>query len=482
LFAYLRNADLSTYQNQITAFVSSRIGHRLTVDGRFELHFAGATRIVAEDVTLSNPGWESDAELISVGHLSAEFDTWSLFSGPFVLQNLTVKGVRARLEKGADGTSNWMPSNIDEPAENGSELDAHRIAFKVLQIDDVEFVYVDPDRHRPIVASLEQLTVSPDANGILDLDLRGVINELPLWADGKLGPWQNFLDGQDIAADLDLTLGPVTLALDGSVDDLTRLEGVELSGIFSGPEISHVLGRLGLPSFAAGRFEVGAEVRQFESGHQVRIDGNLGDINMLLSGNIDSLLIPEKVRYDFNVTGPDARHIAELFGFDGVPPGAFQITGDYSRDARLLVFKDTLLRIGPNSVSFDGELDISKQIPDVDVILQADGPDFSILGPFVSVSGLPAESFLIDGRLRKSGSVWEAQDVYVAVGEHRLSVNGLVEVGSSSAAELVWHAMGPDISVVQDFTDLKGVPSRAYDVAATLRSDPTGIMIDRGAI
>jgi hypothetical protein len=49
-----------------------------------------------------------------------------------------------------------------------------------------------------------------------------------------------------------------------------------------------------------------------------------------------------------------------------------------------------------------------------------------------------------------------------------------------STAELVLRATGPDISVVQDFTDLKGVPPRAYDVDATFRSDPAGIIIDSG--
>ena len=274
----------------------------------------------------------------------------------------------------------------------------------------VELEIIGPAMRRPINATIGHLTISPDVNDILDLDLQGTANEMPLWADGKLGPWQNFLDGRDITADFDLTLGPVSLTLRGSVDDLTNLEGVELNGVFSGPEIEHVLDRLGLPPLAAGKFEVGADVRRFESGHQVRIDGNLGEIDILASGNIDSLLYPQKARYDFSVSGPN----------------------------------------------------------------------FSVLGPFIAVAGLPADSFSIDGRVRKSGSTWEAQSVDVVVGEHRLSIDGQVEAGSVSTAELVLRATGPDISVVQDFTDLKGVPARAYDVEATLKSDPAGIRIDRG--
>ena len=480
LLVYLRNADLSIYEEQIEAFVSSRIGHELTIGGRFELHFGTVTRLVAEDVALSNPGWQSNPTLVQVGHLTIAVDTWSVFSGPFVVEELQVREIATYLEKDADGRTNWTPRIVRKQQDSSGALDTDRIVFKEVRIESVELEIIDPAMRRPINATIGHLTISPDVNDILDLDLQGTANEMPLWADGKLGPWQNFLDGRDITADFDLTLGPVSLTLRGSVDDLTNLEGVELNGVFSGPEIEHVLDRLGLPPLAAGKFEVGADVRRFESGHQVRIDGNLGEIDILASGNIDSLLYPQKARYDFSVSGPDVRHVAELFGFDGVPGGAFQITGDYSRDARLLTFKDTLVRIGPNSVSLNGEVDISSRIPDGDVAILATGPDFSVLGPFIAVSGLPAESFSIDGRIRKSGSTWEAQDVDVVVGEHRLSIDGQVEAGSLSTAELVLRATGPDISVVQDFTDLKGVPPRAYDVEATLRSDPAGIMIDNG--
>jgi len=480
LLVYLRNADLSIYEEQIETFVSSRIGHELTIGGRFELHFGTITRLVAEDVALSNPGWQSNPTLLQVGHLTVAFDTWSVFSGPFIVEELQVREITTYLEKDADGRTNWTPRIVRERQDSSGAFDADRIAFKEVRIEGIEIAINDPAISRPINATIGHLTISPDVNDILDLDLQGTVNEIPLWADGKLGPWQNFLDGQDITADFDLTLGPVALTLRGSVDDLTNLEGVELNGVFSGPEIEHVLDRLGLPPFAVGKFEVSADIRRFDSGHQVRIDGNLGAIELFASGNTDSLLAAEKVRYDFSVSGPDARYVAELFGIDGVPAGAFQITGDYSRDARLLMFKDTRFQIGPNSVSLNGEIDISKRIPDGELALLATGPDFSILGPFISVSGLPAEAFSIDGRIRKSGSTWEAKSVSVSVGEHQLSINGLVEAGGSNKAMLILHATGPDISVVQNFTNLKGLPPRAYDVEATFRSDPAGIMIDGG--
>jgi len=53
-FMYLRNADLSVYEEQIEGFLSEAIGHKLDVDGLFELHFGKLTEVTAEQITLTN--------------------------------------------------------------------------------------------------------------------------------------------------------------------------------------------------------------------------------------------------------------------------------------------------------------------------------------------------------------------------------------------------------------------------------------------
>ena len=57
LYVYLRNADLSVYESQIEGYVSEKIGHKLDVDGLFELHFGPTTYVTAEQVSITNPGW-----------------------------------------------------------------------------------------------------------------------------------------------------------------------------------------------------------------------------------------------------------------------------------------------------------------------------------------------------------------------------------------------------------------------------------------
>ena len=434
LYVYLRSADLSVYQDQIERIVARSIGHELHVAGRFQLQFGSTTVLVAEDATLTNPDWTDDGELIHVGHLTFAFNTWSLFSRPFLVEELTARDVKGKLSRNESRRINWISERVQPREEKSGPPDLTRIAFREVNIERVEFLYEDPARPRPALVVVELLSVSPDDNGILDLDLRGDINELPLWADGKVGPWHNFVDGKDIFADLDLSLGQARLAVEGTIADIVQLEGIELTVDLSGPAIERVLERLPVPQFAIGEFRVAGKVQQQGSGHRVRLDGKLGQIELFASGSTDRILRPTSVNYDFKISGPDSAAIAELAGIDGMPASPFQLSGDYSRENSVIGFDDALLRIGENSLGFDGDINIESL--DLDLAVSAEGPDFSIIGPLLGVSGLPAEAFAMRGQVRRQGPIWQATDVDARIGDNRLTINGELETGSPSQAEI----------------------------------------------
>jgi hypothetical protein len=169
-----------------------------------------------------------------------------------------------------------------------------------------------------------------------------------------------------------------------------------------------------------------------------------------------------------------------LFGFDNVPAAPFQISGDYARSGLELTFTNTILNVGEYSVLFSGDIDLSERVPDLDLQVSASGPDFSLIGPFVDFPGLPQKPFTITGRVQKEVAAWLADGVDIAVGENRLTVNGELVTGSRGTTQIDIRATGPDISFIQKFTSLEGIPSRPYDISATIRPDPLGIQVDNG--
>lgn len=477
-YLYLRNADLSVYEDQIEGFLSETIGHKLDVDGLFELRFGKLIEVTAEDIKLTNTDWQPDVVIASVGHFSVSVDLWSLISGPIIIESLNVRDVQIRLEKNDEGQANWVTGRVRDESEPKGEFSPGQIAFRQVQVQDVQFVYLDPARRRPLNIEVEQLTVSPDESHVLDLDLNGSINEFPVWADGKLGPWENLLDGHNIIADLDMTLGQIRITVEGSVDNLPKLVGTELSVNISGPAIDRITDGLGLPPFAEGEFEIDGRILKLDAGSQLRIEGNLGAIEIFASGRTDSLIEFGKAQLDFNLSGPDARYVAEVFGIDGAPAVPFLISGDVSKEGSRFTFTGTRVQLGENTLGFDGWLDFKDEVPDGDLRVNASGPDFSVIGPFAGVKGIPAEVFEIGGRIRKTGASLRFDEVRAMIGANRLSANGAIGERGSPDTQISLSVSGPDISILGPMTGLEGIHARPFDVSAVFKPHKVGIEIE----
>ena len=260
LFLYLKNADLSAYEEEIEAYLSMAIGHEVEVGGALELSFGNLTQLTAEQVTISNTDWQPESRLLSAEHLSVTVRLWSLIDSPIVIEDFELRGLDVIVAKNSAGQSNWDSGDTRQPATKQDKFDPDLIAFRNAHLTDVHFVLVDSARARPLNVLLKQLRIDPGEDDILSLDLAGAINEFPLVAQGKVGPWQNLLDGQDLAVDLDMTLGRVSLAVDGSIADLVTLAGVNTTLEVQGPAIDRVTEVLGLHRFAEGAFKLDGSI------------------------------------------------------------------------------------------------------------------------------------------------------------------------------------------------------------------------------
>ena len=477
LLLYLRNADLSIYRGHIEAFLSRKIGHQLRIDGTFELHFGSHISVTAEQISLANLDWPSVTEIAEAGHVSITVDLWSLLSGPVIVEALEVRGVRIHLERNAGAQANWMTGQeTEEPAEPGG-FNPSRIAFRDVRVEDVDFRFDDALREQPLLIRLDGLTIDPDQDNILDLDLTAVVGDIPVWADGKLGPWDHLISGSDITADLDLTLGRTRLGIDGRVQDLKTLEGVELDLKLDGATIERVIQAFGLPPFAAGAFHVAGRVDREGNGNRFRLEGNLGEIQLLVNGFTESFVDFEQASLDFNFTGPDAQHVAEVIGIPGVNPRPFQLSGGLKVEKSRLQFSGARLTVGDNSLGLDGWVDTSNALPDGDVTVAASGPDFSGIGLIAGLKGAPQAEFDIRGRVRKSGELWQFDDVVARVGDNRFTADGAMEANGGADREISFHLSGADLSVLQPMTGIDGLPAKPFEAAARVRHDPLGVRL-----
>jgi len=478
LFLYLRNADLSIYESQIEGALSEAIGHKIDFDGLFELQFGSQTRLTAEDVVISNATWDTNPQLLTVGHISVTIDTWSLLSSPIIIYDLELRDTQFNVEKNSEGAANWDSEKVVEETAEPGEFDVNLIAFKEVRVQNFQLTYDDSERELPLNLKLDDLTISPDATDVLDLMLSGAINQYELTAGGKIGPWQNLIDGRNLTTDFEITLGQVRLDIQGSIADLAEMEDVQASLSLRGPAIDRIIGIFDLPEFAVGEFQLDGEVRKVGDDNVVGLSGNLGEIDISATGSVDSLLNMERANLEFSFSGPDTKHVAEVLGIAGAPDVPFDVSGDLEKDKLRFQFTDTHAILGDNQFNVDGWLDLSKTIPDGAVTFSASGPNISVVDPFVDIQGIPRDAFTISGHVEKSGRSARFDDVRANIGQIAITANGSLGPDGGDGTEIFASLSGPDISVIETMVGLADIPKKPFSVSAYLRPDPVGIKLD----
>lgn len=484
-FVYLRSADLSVYEDQIESILTDAVGHKVDVDGLFELRVGKLTYLTAEEIRITNADWVAEPQLLSIEHFSVAVNTMSLVSNPIIVEDLTIRSTRISVETDVEGSANWHSieeSSSDDDGAGQAPPDLNRIAFKHVDVQDVELAYDSPDRTEPLTLRLENLTVEPDSADILQVDLSGSVNEYPLTADGKVGPWRNFVSGKDLSANLALSLGRVQLNVDGVAEDLQLLQGVESHFELRGPEIERITEVFGLPQFASGEFTFSADITKHARGRQFHLAGYAGDINLDAEGNLDHLANPSFLEATIDLSGPDTKGVAEVFGILGAPDVPFQVNGDVQLNRRQLTFSEAQARIGENTARLDGWLEFDGNVPDADITFAASGPNLSVIDPFLEFDGVPASAFDVNGHIRKDGQNVDFDEVTAAIGDIRIGANGKLDRQGGEDTEVFVSVSGPDVSVLEPMTGLQDMPERPFSASAFLRPDPIGVNLDEAKL
>ena len=256
-----------------------------------------------------------------------------------------------------------------------------------VSLQNFSYTLDDPLREAPLRIELQHLSIVPDQSDILDLDLQGAVNDIPLVADVNIGPWQNLIDGMNIQTDLELTLGQVALEIDGRIADAKKLDGMALNAVLTGPAIERITNTFELPPFASGAFRIEGSAQKIDQRNELSLSGNLGEIDITAAGFVDRFIGMDEANLDFSLAGPDTRYVAEVFGVNDVPDVPFHVSGDLNLAGSRFDFARTKIDLGENSLTVDGWLDLGKKVPDGDVTITAAGPNIAVAGPFLGPQG-----------------------------------------------------------------------------------------------
>lgn len=108
LLCYINYANLDRHRDQLERIVSEATGREFRVSGDVDVDLWPSVMLKAENVSLANAPWGSEAEMANIGYFSTSVAPLSLMRGPILIEGFFLKDVTILLESDSDGESNWQ--------------------------------------------------------------------------------------------------------------------------------------------------------------------------------------------------------------------------------------------------------------------------------------------------------------------------------------------------------------------------------------
>ena len=177
---YLRNADLSVYEESVEKLLSAATGLDVDFEDDFRLRVGRASIVTVGRIRVKNPGYAASPELVGVDDFRLAINTWSLIRGPIVVEELAAGAATVDLRRGEDGRANWQAGSSSPAAGGGPVTPPELPVFHEVTLSSVDLRFDDARRAVPIELSLRSVQVVPDDQGVLGLSADGEINDYPL--------------------------------------------------------------------------------------------------------------------------------------------------------------------------------------------------------------------------------------------------------------------------------------------------------------
>ncbi len=414
---YLAFGDLSRHKGRIEAFVTERIGRPFAIDGPFELEVLPSVSILAERVRIGNAEWGSKPQMVEIGRFSAKIGLWSLVSGPVDVRSLELSDVSILLEKGPQGSGNWILGDSSASGEAADDLgrEAAEVPAVIqhVKLDNVRVTYREPktpDR----VALLESFTISSGSAGLLVISGKGRLDDYPASLSGEVGPLTALVSGRDIRMAIQAAIGNLRLKVDGGLGRLNPLDGADLTVKIENPDLGTMLKKLRLPVFATGA--LGIDARLTDAGELTRLDldARLGDITAKLNGTFRTLGLPgSDLRFEAAV--PDVSRLAAAFDVTGLPADFLEVSGRAASSRTQIKLDGIRARYAGAKANADGTIQLTR------------GPGAAIRFELAAESlarlrgGLPEIPFTMNGSYAGSREKDELKDLKGRIGETDIS-------------------------------------------------------------
>jgi uncharacterized protein involved in outer membrane biogenesis len=339
------------------------------------------------------------------------------------------------LEKGPDSQGNWdFPAGSNTTGIIGvfkpTAVEVNRVS-----IENLHLTFRETKAGSPVQFTIASLAMtrqgSEDAR---TLDLKADYNGQPLELAGQTGRIGDVFRHQRFPLQLSGKLANAAVRIDGAIDDVLTLQGIDVDTRLSGKNFA-TLGpvlEIQLPKTEA--FDVSGHLKS--SGDSLRLDninGNLSgsSINIAINGSVGNLIAFSGVDLKLKSAGKDLALIEPLIGEKLPATDQFEIQGRLTGSNKALTMKNIQAAARRGSLNFtaNGVVQDLLTLRGMDLQSRLTGKNLEEFGEIIGEKLPVTDAFEIQGRLTGSTDVLPLQKAQGSArrGSMRLSLTGAVK-------------------------------------------------------
>ena len=446
--------DFGRFKGNAEALVSDLLDREFAIDGPFHLTLGWTIDLSAEGIRLASTEWSGDPQLASVRRIEASVNTWSLISGPIMIESLAIDGVRINLEHNAERENNWtFFEHSEEQAEEESSnaLKSLPVMLNDTSISDAILSYANPGRLRPFRFAVNELTESIDDSDQILIRLEGDLNETPLGLEATVGLVENLIELADVEFELLGNLGEIGLEGNASLADLLHPSRPTAQLNLIGPNVEYLTDILRIDRMTSGPLDLSLSISPIGERMQLNLSGDIGEFALLANGQFADLQQLEDIDLQVSASGPSASAVAEILGWQNVPDDPFNIIGAFKRSGSDISLEEIKITIGETQIDISGQFQYFPDPNGANATVRINGPDF---GHFNRLLGLPGRldgPFWLDANLARLEAGGAKVNLTAYAQNITISLDGnITDAPDLIGTDVRFELAGPNLAEILD--------------------------------
>ncbi len=490
IYVFLYSFDYDKLKPRIARMVKDATGRELDIGGKIELVIGFFPALMVTDITFSNASWGSQPHMIKMDELQAQVRLLPLLTREVDLRKIAFTGVEVLLETGPDGKGNW-----EFPSDQGSAKPPGTSRAMRINADNIRFENLGLTLRNGKTGSATRFTLADlkvaeqPGGGKLAVDLRAAHNGQTLTLAGKTGLVRELLGSERFSLDLSGAFSNAAIRLEGAIDDVINLTGIDLRVQTSGKNLAELKLTQNIQLPKTNAFDLAGYLRGSKKSLALNeLSGNLsaGDANLTFSGKVGDLVAISDIDLQLKGSGKNLSVLGAIIGEKLPTTDEFMSEGRITGSAKALSLQAVQGRAesGRLNVAVYGEVRDLIAFSGVDLKVTGSGKDLAEVGVIIDRKLPATDEFALEGRLTGSAAVLTLKNAQATARRGRLHIalnGGVQNLLTFRGLDLQSRLNGTDLAEFGEIIATKLPATDQFEIQGRLTGSVTTLALKQAS-